>query len=363
MRNPAPLSAGQLWALGKAATRELVWGLRAATAEIRLWRARAQEIPDAPIRADALHVLDRKRTHLHGAALFWTLPGKRNRDLLRLLIAHELIWDFLDNVNERAADVGVANGRQLHLAISDALDPDAPLSDYYRHHPWRDDGGYLRALVERCRAGCRALPSYPLVRELVLREARRSQVLALNHHPDPLQREAELRRWVQEEHPGEPCSRWWELTGAASASLTVHALLALAADPRCSEGDVARVYDAYCPWMTLTTTMLDSYVDQLEDSDNGDHIYVSHYPDSEDALQSIRRLVETSVRETRALPGGHRHAVIAAAMIAMYLSKDAARSPELHAGTSAFIRAGGSLTRLLLPILRTWRYVYAQRSA
>jgi hypothetical protein len=51
-----------------------------------------------------------------------------------------------------------------------------------------------------------------------------------------------------------------------------------------------------------------------------------------------------------------------AATIAMYLSKDTARTPELRAGKGAFIRAGGSLG-LLLPILRAWRIAYAQRSA
>jgi tetraprenyl-beta-curcumene synthase len=309
-------------------------------------------------------VFDHKRPAAHGAALFWTLPQRRSARLLRLLVAYELIWDFLDSVSEHGAHAGIANGRQLHLAIREAVDPSAPVSDYYLHHPWRDDGGYLRALVEACRDGCRALPSYSLVRELVVHEARRAEVQAINHHPDPVERELELRRWVAGEFAqgGERAS-WWELSGAASAPLVIHALLALASDPRCSERDAARVHAAYCPWLGATTTMLDSYVDQMEDRDNGDHSYVSHYPDSENAIASIRTLVETSVTETRALPGGHRHAIIAAAMIAMYLSKDTARSPQLHAGTSAFIRAGGSLTRLLLPILRVWRYVYAQRTA
>jgi hypothetical protein len=50
-------------------------------------------------------------------------------------------------------------------------------------------------------------------------------------------------------------------------------------------------------------------------------------------------------------------------MIAMYLSEDSARTPELQTTTQSLIVAGGSLTRLLLPILRAWRLVYAQRSA
>jgi tetraprenyl-beta-curcumene synthase len=109
--------------------------------------------------------------------------------------------------------------------------------------------------------------------------------------------------------------------------------------------------------------MLDSYVDQIEDAENGNHSYIAHYPDTDSAVRSIRRLVRRSVAQTALLRNGHRHTVIAAAMIAMYLSKDAARTPQLKAGTSAFIHAGGPLTRLMLPTLRAWRIANAQRSA
>jgi tetraprenyl-beta-curcumene synthase len=207
------------------------------------------------------------------------------------------------------------------------------------------------------------LPSYPRVRELAIRQAHRAQVLALNHHPDPALRDLALERWVAEEYPHERRASWWEISGAASAPLAIHALLALAAEPDCSESEIARTCAAYCRWVSAATTMLDSYVDQIEDVANGDHSYVAHYPDPASAVRSIRTLVRASVAEACSLRNGHRHAVIAAAMIAMYLSKDAARTPQLRAGTSTFVRAGGSLTRLLLPILRAWRIAYAQSSA
>jgi tetraprenyl-beta-curcumene synthase len=352
-----------LWGLGRAITRELLWGLRAVSGEIDRWRAYARKIPDEPIRQDALDVLERKRTHAYGAALFSTLPRRRSGDLLRLLVAYELIWDTLDNLSESAAAHGQTDGHQLHLAIVEAIDPSAPISDYYRQHPWHDDGGYLCSLVETCQQSCIALPCYPCVRELALREASRAQVLALNHDPDCARRDAALQRWVAHEYPCERRASWWEISGAASAPLTIHALLALAAGPACSEHEVARTYAAYFPWLSAATTMLDSYVDQLEDIDNGDHSYVAHYADPESAARGIRALISRSVVEACSLRDGHKHAVIAAAMIAMYLSKDAARTPQLRAGTYSFIRAGGSLTRLLLPILRAWRIAYAQYSA
>ena len=363
MPDPLPLSPRQVWALLSAAARQLLWGLRAASREMESWQERALAIPDAPIRDDALSSIARKRGHTDGAALFWILPRRRDLNLLRLLVAYEIIWDFLDSVNERGACAGTANGCQLHLALIEALDPGAPMSDYYRYHPWSEDGGYLQTLVETCRHSCASLPSYGRVHAIAVREAKRAQVLALNHDTDPLGRDAALRAWAAREFSGERRFSWFELSGAASASLTIHAFLALAAQPSCSDADVRHTCSAYFPWLSATTTMLDSYVDKAEDAINGDHRYIDHYPSETLAGERVGELVARSAIEARRLRNGHRHAVIAACMIALYLSKDSARTPAMLDSTADIVRAGGSLTRVLLPILRLWRVACAQQGA
>jgi tetraprenyl-beta-curcumene synthase len=331
--------------------------------EVRAWRARAAQIPDPSIREDALSALARKRGHTDGAALFWTIPRVLNWQLLRVLVAYEILWDFLDSVNEHGAAAGQANGRQLHLALIDALDPGRPISDYYRYHPWHEDGGYLRAVVEVCREGCVRLPAYERVRPTLVTEATRAQVLSVNHELDPIRRDVGLREWAARENYEDPEVHWCELPGAASASPTIHALLTLAAEPNCTALDVERIRNVYYPWVSAATTMLDSYVDQIEDAANGDHIYISHYDTPQLAEWRIRRLIQRSLSEACALPNGERHALIVAGMVAMYLSKDSAHTEAMRATTISFIAAGGSLTKTLLPILRLWRTVYAQRSA
>ena len=180
--DPAPLSARQLWALlSRAVTRELTWGLPSVAREVAPLAGLAASIPDPPIRDDALSALARKRGQTDGAALFSTSRALATRALLRLLVAYQIIWDYLDSVNERGAAAGQTNGRQLHLALVDALDPARPISDYYSYHPWQDDGGYLRRagriLVGELSRSCLRIER---VRPLVVREASRAQVLAIN---------------------------------------------------------------------------------------------------------------------------------------------------------------------------------------
>ncbi|MFI5009150.1 MAG: DUF2600 family protein [Solirubrobacterales bacterium] len=351
---------GQLWALLAATAHELLWGLPNVARDARAWQARALTIPDAPLREDALELFASTRANADGAALFSILARRRNPRLLRLLVAYEFMADFLDSVDERSVSAGASIGRGLHMAMVDALDFDRTACDYYRHH-WQDDG-YLHALVGTCRESTASLPSYWRVRSLAIRVAMLAQVQSFNHEPDPARRDAALRQWAGREFPGEDGLSWFELTGAASAWLGVHALLALAAEPRVSERDGAEVYASY-RWISLAGTMLDSLGDLTEDLARGAHSYIAHYPSEEIATQRICEFLRRSTHEARTLRNGPRHAVIVACMMAMYLSKDSTRAPNMRATTARLLRAGGPLARLLVPVLRLWRIAYGQQSA
>jgi tetraprenyl-beta-curcumene synthase len=337
-----------------------------AAGEVRRWHTRALTIPDAPLRVDAMHSLVRKRANTEGSVLFSILTHRRDRCLLRLLVAYESIWDFLDNVSERGAPAGEANGRWLHRALLDAVDTARPASGYYTHHPWKDDAGYLQALVAVCRECCLSLPSYGQVRQPLLEEGRRSDVGICNHEPDSARRDVVLRRWAEHERHALAAHNdvaWYELSAAASCSAAAHVMLALAADRDRRGRDVAAVYATYFPWFSVTTTMLDSYVDRAEDVAGGAHSYIAHYPSEEIAVRRVCELVRCATHKARALPAGHRHAVIVACMVAMYLSKDSARAPHMRARTASLVRAGGPLARALVPVLRLWRIIYGQQTA
>jgi tetraprenyl-beta-curcumene synthase len=373
--------------LARCTGRELFWGLRGVSREVCGWRERAAAIPDHELRADALRALGQKRGSIEGAALFSTLPQERNRDLLRVLVAYEVLADFFDCVNERGAERGIENGRQLHLALVEALQPDTEISDYYRYHSSGDDGGYARALVSTCRAGCELLPSYGEVKPFLMRAAAHSGVLGLNHELDAGRRDEVLREWADDQVPalqvpaeevpalhvreriGANDHRWYERSAGSSAWVTVLAMLALAAQPRAAIGgcvqddEVARTYQAYAQWIAPVGAMLDSFADIAEDRASGEHSYIAHYPSMEVATDRMVELVRQSRREAWALPGGARHSVVLGSMIAFFLSKDAARGPELRASARELRRAGGPLVGLLLPILRLWRTAYGQRSA
>lgn len=361
-RKPNRLSARQVASLAHAAFRELRWGLAAVAEQVDHWQAFARSIPDPSIREDALHAITQQRSHIDGAALFSTLPRARSPALLRLLVAYEIIWDFLDNFNERTDDLGVANGLQLHRALVDALDDDSkPVSAYYLHCPAHDDGGYLRKLVAGCRQLYEQMPSHAALRSAVARESRRALVCAINHDPSANRRDTALRNWANEEFPAGHEAAWFELTAAASTNLTVFALLALACESTCISLQIERVSTAYFPWISVLTAMLDSYVDQVDDAATGNHCYLAHYPTHGDAINRLCELMWRCLNEATALREAEKHCVIASCMFAMYLTKDSARSLPMRSSTRRLGRAAGPIARALYPVFLVWRAAYGLR--
>ncbi len=133
-----PLTGRQARAVLSSGARELGWGLGAVSREVDRWRLHAAAIPDARLRDEALRGLDQRRGYIDGAALLWTLPVRRDRTLLRLLVAYEVMQDYLDGVSERGARAGAEDGTALFQAVSDALDLSRSAGSvaYCRDLPW-----------------------------------------------------------------------------------------------------------------------------------------------------------------------------------------------------------------------------------
>jgi cytochrome P450 len=353
--NPAPLSARQLCVLARAMVRAGTWAWPAASRELAHWRERAALISDARVRREALRSIDQKRDNAFGAALFCVLPARREPHLLTLLVAYQTLWDFLDNLSESTVSLGAENGREPHDALIAALNPDIALSQYDAAGFGRQNGGYLDELVATCRRCCRRLPSYDHVQLLVRDGVRLCAIQDVNHLSDEQVRVHALKTWATQLAPLHEQLSWFE-TAAASSAFLPHPLLALAAEPDCESSQTSQVSAAYFPWMALAITMLDSYTDLAHDENAGDHSYVSYYDTKGIAGERLCEIVRTLMLGMTQLPNRDRHVLMAASMVAMYLSAEAHRqSPQSARIARPIAASGGSLTQLLVPLAQLWR--------
>jgi hypothetical protein len=106
--------------------------------------------------------------------VFATLvPRGRWPALVPLLVAVQVMYDYLDTLGEEPVAAPLRNGRQLHAAIAAALNADLPTRDYYAHHPQSDEtaismrwshGGARHCPRSRlARWHCRTRAAQPLV--------------------------------------------------------------------------------------------------------------------------------------------------------------------------------------------------------
>jgi tetraprenyl-beta-curcumene synthase len=316
--------------------------------------ARAEAIPDPLLRADALASYHDKGSNSEGlAALAVLAPAHCRAEVARSLVAYQLMLDYLDGVSERLTADPLANGLCLHRAFEVALDPDAAHSDYYAHAAAKDDGGYLRELIETCRAPLGQLPSYLAARGPLLHQARLGcESQALNHALPFAPVEERLDEWVARttnESGLEPGFEWWELIAAAAASsLCVGALLALAATPGATEAEARRVESAYFPWASGLNALLDSLVDLDEDPEDASHL--RRYSSHDHAAERLGAIASGARERVAALPDGALHEAILAAMGALYLTHEEAWRPGREPISLAVYGALGPLARPSLAV-------------
>jgi tetraprenyl-beta-curcumene synthase len=323
--------------------------------ELRAWERLARTIPDPELRAHALTTLAEKATNAEAAAVFAILaPRTRLAEAVALMATFQVLTDYLDTISEQPAADPLRNGLQLHEALSDALRYESPRRDYYRHHPQRDDGGYVEQMVACCRQRFHAMPSA----DVVLATARRAALRCAegqSHTHDALHRgSAPLRAWAGGLESA-MTYRWWEIAAAASSSVAVHASFALATRERASRLEAERVDATYFPSVGALTVLLDNLVDRDRDAAVGGHNYLDYYASSAEATRRLSDIVDEAIVRGPGLERSSSHRAIIAGVVAFYLSMDEARETHADPIRAAVIARAGRSVRPIIALMRLKR--------
>jgi tetraprenyl-beta-curcumene synthase len=337
--------------------------IRPLRREQRRWGERARAIPDAVLRRQALEALEGKAANVEAIGVFATLaPRARRRPAVAAMAALQIAVDYIDTLSEAAGDDPLADGLQLHRALTVSLTPGAEAEDWYRHHPRRDDGGYLSALVAGCQELVRGLPSQAAVLPLARRAAQRCGEGQSHTHAAAAGGDrgagrgdaSQLERWANElESPAG--YRWWEVAAGASSSVAAHALLAAAASPTASTEQGLLIDDAYFPSVGALTVLLDDLVDLEQDRAAGQHNYMAYYRDSGDAADRLALIASRAAAAIAPLPHRRRHRAILAGVMAFYLSQPQARTAFARPIRDRLLDSLGPATRLLTAAMRLQR--------
>jgi tetraprenyl-beta-curcumene synthase len=313
-----------------------------ASRELRAIAVRAARIPDPALRTQALASISDKAYHVQGGCILATFLGRTQaRRYIAIVAPLETIYDYLDNLCDRLADVPAAAYPTLHEALLDALDTRRPIAAYYRDGPRCDDGGYLQGLVERVRAGIGSLPNYVAVRDALADLGRFYAELQTFKHAGAATREAVCSAWYERHRTRFPGLYWWEFAAACGSSLPVFALLYLASQPVLAPHAVDRTLAAYFPNVSAVHILLDYFIDQAEDREHRELNFVACYASSAHAVSRVRRLVAATAARIRTLSDGEWHAFVLRAMCLFYLTHPKVFEQHLDAESTAVLAALG----------------------
>jgi tetraprenyl-beta-curcumene synthase len=292
--------------------------------ELAAWRAHAERIPDARLRAHALSALA-ERGNMEGAAAFATFVSRRHRPaVVGATVAFQAAYNHLDLLSELLAPGQAGRARLMHLALPAALYPQAA----HRPSPsaWAEaagtDGGYLNALLARCRDCFAGLPSAPAARDSAIQAAERV-VAFQSWQAGGAEPDAATLDYAD---PAPADLRSFELAGAAGSSLGVHALIASAADSALTPATARALDAAYFPAIGALHTLLDHLVDRHEDHAHGQPNLTDRYASPAQLQRRLTDLTRAALTAARALPDPTRHELIVCAMSCFYLSAPAARA-------------------------------------
>lgn len=297
--------------------------------EIARLGARATRIPDPELRGDALDAL-RKRSNLEGAAAFAAFaPACRCAAVVRACVAFQAAYDYLDVLAERSHRDPAGDARTLSGALTVARRGLAGAIEIRALRGVSRDGGYLDAMLDRCRRALSDLPAWPLCGPAARRAAQRAgRFQALNCEPGRDGRRA-LARWAATVCPPDSGLAWWEAAAAAGSTLDVHALIAAAASPQLTAGQASAIEQAYLPWIGALHSLLDQLVDVEEDERAGLANLTRCYRDPEQLARGLGRLAAGARHSAQALAAsglGGGHELLLGAMAASYLCLPQARA-------------------------------------
>jgi tetraprenyl-beta-curcumene synthase len=332
--------------------------------QLNHWWTRAEAIPDATLRQVALTNLREEGFNAQATATLATLaPREQRKPVVQAIVGLQVLYDYLDSLIERPLTDPLGEGRQLYRAFLDAVilgrtTPD----DYYPPTHESHDGGYLRELVGVVRGALMQLPSHAAIAEVLARVAERCAEAQIHAHATALHGDTQLERWSIANAAGTGL-QWQEfLAGAVSSGLSLHALIAAAADRHTTHPQALTIDNTYLSVCALTT-LLDGLIDYEQDTRNtGQPGYIRYYEDHEELTLGLGRAIDRARTAARATHDRVYHLMTLVGVAAYYISAPTANSDFAQL---AIRRVREELKPLITPtlaLMRAWRLAKRARS-
>ena len=328
--------------------------------QLRHWERRARAISDPDLRALALEKLRAEGFTAEAAAMLATVaPRAYRRCAVEAIVALEIMYDYLDGRTEQLSPEPLANGELpngelLYRAFQNAIEPDVQGESARGGDDETSDAGYVRELSRAVKGAIAQLPASAAIADTARARAMRGVQAQIRMHAIPHVGAVQLEDWAKGLEEGSGLEWRETLAGAASSVISLHALIAAAADER-TTATHARDIDRYYLSISALSTLLDSLVDYEGDIRDGKPVFIECYTTPGLLARALGALAEEAATRAPHLLRRAHHAMVLVGVVAYFTSApgaggDLARpiAADLHAQLRPLIGP-------TLAIMRAWR--------
>ncbi|WP_353892266.1 tetraprenyl-beta-curcumene synthase family protein [Proteinivorax hydrogeniformans] len=291
--------------------------------------------PSPELKKQALRSIEDKEFHCLGGNIY----SVRNYKLIPFITAFQTISDYLDNLCDRNNVTDEEAFRKLHNAMLEVFDKQTS-HNFYEKYPQKSDGGYLDYLVDECMKAGSTLPSFSKVKKDCYELTTLYVDLQSLKHLDPNIRKQRLIDWHSNQSDANNLF-WWEFAASTGSTLTTFALMLSASSKDLSSSEIKAVKEAYFPWISGLHILLDYFVDQQEDKEEGDLNFVSFYPTEEKLFDRMKFFIKKSMESAYSLKNSEFHTLVVRGLLAMYLSDPKIEKQNLKSLSNEFLSLAG----------------------
>ncbi|WP_141433746.1 tetraprenyl-beta-curcumene synthase family protein [Bacillus sp. 03113] len=290
--------------------------------ELSYWKKRAEAIPNAELRKQALDSIEKKTFHCEGGAIMALMAMKHYQEAIKFIVAYQTISDYLDNLCDRSTSLDPKDFEALHESMKDALSLSASPKNYYRFREEQDDGQYLYDLAATCRGVLNKISNYQWIKDYLLELCQYYCDLQIHKHVAVEERIPRLTNWFNHYKKKLPDMKWYEFSACSGSTLGIFCLVSYAFQSKFEQKHAENIRDGYFPYIQGLHILLDYFIDQEEDRTEGDLNFCFYYDDEEQLFSRLKHFIMEADMHTKKLPHRRFHQLINRGLLAIYLSDE-----------------------------------------
>lgn len=326
--------------------------------ELHYWKSEAMCIPDPELRKQAIDSIENKDFHCEGGAILSLLAENKRNEAISFIVAYQTISDYLDNLCDRSTSLDDKDFAALHEAMIHSLKRQSEETNYYRFREEQNDGGYLNKLVDKCQSFLQKLDSYNDIEEYLHELCCYYSDLQVHKHVQKSERVARLQKWFLKHEDQLPEMSWYEFSACSGSTLGIFCLVSYALRDDFKEEHAEQIRNGYFPYIQGLHILLDYFIDQQEDLDEGDLNFCFYYRDNQELFSRMSHFITKAEEYLDLLPHKRFHKLIHRGLLGLYLSDEKVDyKDETKLLAKKMVKLGGSQSRFFYMNAKLYRKI------